>query len=504
VSEGGPRSNIPETDTTVLGVVAYKSAGISHVDGILGGVKWANGRFTYSFPTDSAFYGTSYGLGESSAGFGVLNPAQQNAVRSVFDVYASVAKLDFVEISETATQHADFRFAMSDKPQTAWAYLPDTSAEAGDVWFNTVSGSYTQPWRGEYAYLTVLHEIGHTLGLEHPHESGMPVERDSMEYTGMSYRSYVGASVTSGYVNETWGFAQSLMMDDIAAVQHMYGANYAANSGNTVYTWSPDTGEMFVNGIGQGAAGENRVFLTVWDGGGNDTYDFSNYATDLRVDLRPGQWTTTSEIQRAKLSADGSKLAVGNIANALLHNGNTRSLIEKVVGGSGHDALTGNQANNALNGGAGNDHLIGHTGKDALVGGSDDDLLDGGSGNDVLTGGRGEDIFVFASKLGAASTDRRINFDTIKDFSVPDDSIYLDNAIFRKVGMGTTSSPGQLNKNFFALGSKAADKNDYIIYNKKTGVLSYDADGSSSKAKMVEFAHLKKGLALTHLDFFVI
>lgn len=486
------------------GVVAYKSAGSSYVDGILGSVKWANGRFTYSFPTDSAFYGTSYGLGESSAGFGVLNPTQQNAVRSVFDIYASVAKLDFVEIIETATQHADFRFAMSDMPQTAWAYLPDTSAEAGDVWFNTVSRSYTQPWKGEYAYLTVLHEIGHTLGLEHPHESGMPVERDTMEYTVMSYRSYIGASVTSGYINETWGFAQSLMMDDIAAVQYLYGANYAANSGNTVYTWSPDTGEMFVNGIGYGAAGENRIFLTVWDGGGSDTYDFSNYATDLAVDLRPGQWTTTSQTQRAKLSADGSKLAVGNIANALLYNGDTRSLIEKAIGGSGHDALTGNQANNTLNGGAGNDRLIGNAGKDKLVGGLGDDFLDGGSGNDVLTGGRGRDTFVFASKLGTSSSDRKVNFDIIKDFSVPDDCIYLDNAIFKKVGKGSASNPGQLKESFFTLGSKAKDKSDYIIYNKKTGVLSYDADGSGSKCKVVEFAQVKKGLALTHLDFFVI
>jgi 16S rRNA U516 pseudouridylate synthase RsuA-like enzyme len=46
-------------------------------------------------------------------------------------------------------------------------------------------------------------------------------------------------------------------------------------------------------------------------------------------------------------------------------------------------------------------------------------------------------------------------------------------------------------------------KDDYVIYNKKTGVLSYDVDGSGSKAA-VEFAQLRKGLALTYKDFFVI
>uniref|UniRef100_UPI00195366F3 M10 family metallopeptidase C-terminal domain-containing protein n=1 Tax=Streptococcus pneumoniae TaxID=1313 RepID=UPI00195366F3 len=66
-------------------------------------------------------------------------------------------------------------------------------------------------------------------------------------------------------------------MDDIAAIQAMYGANFATHAENTVYSFSPTTGEEFINGVGQGEPGANRVFLTIWDGGGNDTYDFSNY-----------------------------------------------------------------------------------------------------------------------------------------------------------------------------------------------------------------------------------
>jgi Ca2+-binding RTX toxin-like protein len=122
---------------------------------------------------------------------------------------------------------------------------------------------------------------------------------------------------------------------------------------------------------------------------------------------------------------------------------------------------------------------------------------------DRLSGSTGGDVFVFDSKLGTARTDRKVNFDTITDFSVKYDSLWLDHAVFRKIGSGTLLSPKQLNKKFFTVGDEAKDGNDYLIYNKKTGVLSYDADGSGSK-QAIEFAQLKKGLSLTHKDLFVI
>ncbi|MBB3019580.1 VCBS repeat-containing protein [Microvirga lupini] len=149
------------------------------------------------------------------------------------------------------------------------------------------------------------------------------------------------------------------------------------------------------------------------------------------------------------------------------------------------------------------DVLKGGAGKDVFNGGLGNDKLAGGLGNDTLTGGKGRDIFVFDSKLGTSTTDRKVNFDTIKDFSVKDDSIYLDNAIFKKLGSGTEAKPKQLSKSFFTIGDKAKDKNDYVIYNNKTGVLSYDADGSG-KGKAIEIAQLSKKLAMTYKDFFVI
>jgi VCBS repeat-containing protein len=150
------------------------------------------------------------------------------------------------------------------------------------------------------------------------------------------------------------------------------------------------------------------------------------------------------------------------------------------------------------------DVLKGGSGKDTFKGGAGSDMLYGGSSNDKLWGDKGKDVFVFDTMLGTSSTDRKVNFDTIKDFSVRDDSIYLDNTIFKKLGSGTLSNPKQLSKAFFTIGDKAKDNNDYIVYNDKTGVLSYDADGSG-RGKAIEIAQLSKKLTtMTNKDFFVI
>ncbi|MDQ1902648.1 M10 family metallopeptidase [Paracoccus sp. WLY502] len=361
---------------------SYRTSGNPYVDSLLGTLKWASSDLTFSFPESASVLGASYGYGETTHNFAPLNLVQRAAARSALDNYAAVSNLTFTEISETSTAEATLRFALSDLPHTAWAYFPSKAPEGGDTWLNQSSGAYSDPVKGNYANVTFLHELGHALGLEHPHERYvMPGNRDSLEYSVMSYRSYLG-STEHAYVNERWGFVQSLMMYDIAAIQHIYGANYTTNSGNTVYAWSPKTGEMFINGHGQGAPGANRVFQTVWDGGGIDTYSFAHYTTALSIDLRPGQWTTTSRQQLAQLRYDGSETAAGNIANALLHKGNAQSLIENAVGGSMNDLIIGNGAANALYGRSGNDRLYGGAGHDRLFGGAGADQLDGGAGSD--------------------------------------------------------------------------------------------------------------------------
>jgi serralysin len=406
-------------------------SGNNDIDGILHGWKWdttASTLITWEVPFGTAEYTdsdadpvqTGYAPG-AIVGFAPLNPAQQESVGLILANVASFARLSFLLIpgppdplSNTA---ADFRYAMASTidytnngtgvhvpgrndttpPGTAegnWPELPGNYMQ-GDAWFNKTS--YNTPQPGNYAYTAgIMHETGHLLGLKHGHTPQaahgvgfptLPADHNSLEYSVMTYSSFPGAPIPGGNTIVTLenNFPQTFMQDDIAALQYMYGANFDYNNGPTTYTWSPTTGQMYIDGIANGnAPSANRVFLTVWDGGGFDEYTFSNYTTNLLVDLNPGAWTildtSPAMAQRADLGATGlpgpDYFARGNIANAQLYNGDIRSLIEKAVGGSGDDYLLGNSANNVLDGGPGSDTLDGRAGADLMYGGTGDDYYE--------------------------------------------------------------------------------------------------------------------------------
>jgi len=113
----------------------------------------------------------------------------------------------------------------------------------------------------------------------------------------------------------------------------------------------------------------NDVFRTLWDGNGNDTYDLSNYITDLIIDLSPGSYCgfdAGGNFQRTDLGiygvGAGVEMVRGHLFNAALYQGDTRSLIENASGGSGDDSISGNVADNILTGNSGDDTLTGLTG----------------------------------------------------------------------------------------------------------------------------------------------
>jgi serralysin len=365
--------------------VGYVGAtGDKEIDGLLSGYRW-NGVLTYSFPDAASDYSASYGSGEPRYGFAQVSAAQQTAVHRAM---ALVSEYTDLTVQFSGTDGADIRIAQSSSANpTAYAYYPGGNA-GGDIWFGT-SYNYRAPKLGDYSNLTHLHELGHALGLKHGHEvegpgnTALPVAHDSLEYSVMSYRSYVGETLSGGYRNETYGFPTTFMMNDIRALQEMYGADFATQSGDTVYSWSALTGEFSIDGVGQGRPGgptapasANVVFMTVWDGNGNDTYDFSNYTTGVTVNLSPGAYSITSAAQTAYLG-DGH-YARGTVFNAYLHDGDSRSYIENAIGGAGNDTLVGNAVANRLDGGAGNDTLSGGSSGDAFVFGS-------GYGLDIVT-----------------------------------------------------------------------------------------------------------------------
>jgi Ca2+-binding RTX toxin-like protein len=162
---------------------------------------------------------------------------------------------------------------------------------------------------------------------------------------------------------------------------------------------------------------------------------------------------------------------------------------DKVYGDAGENLLAGLAGNDTLWGRGGNDWLEAGAGNDKLYGDSGADVLNGGLGRDTMTGGAGADLFGFDTRPSNSS------IDTITDFSVKYDTILLSKGIFK-----VPSAKSILSSSAFWTGAKAHDSNDRIIYNKSTGALYYDADGTGSKAA-IQFAKLDKGLAMTYKDF---
>ena len=349
------------------------------IDGILSGVRWSGPTVSYGFPDSASDYPAGYG-DEPSNGFFATSVYQQDVVRYAFSLIESYTNLAFTYAGATV---ADVAFGQTSLATTAYAIFPG-DGRSGDVWFGN---DFRNPRVGDYAFLTHLHEIGHALGLKHPHEANgsmttlLPAYSDWLGATVMSYRDHPGGALS--YTLPQFHYPTTFMPLDILALQTMYGADYTTHSGGTVYSWSPTTGQQFVNGVGQampgsgsGFAGDgaaNFIFMTVWDGGGIDTYDFSNYgltaSQQLTINLEPGSV---------------NQLGNGTVTNSYLFNGDVRSLIENAVGSVNRDYMTGNQANNRLEGRDGDDYIDGGYGNDAILGGAGNDQLYAGFGADLI------------------------------------------------------------------------------------------------------------------------
>jgi len=276
--------------------------------------------------------------------------------------------------------------------------LPTTADMVGD--FNKTISYFTTASNqaGGLSYLTFVHELGHAIGLLHPHadepgDSSFPGVGDDSSSTGsfgLNQGIFTVMTYNDGYADvgrspsENFGWQTGPSAIDIAAVQFIYGANTTTGAGNTTYTMPT------LNQAGTG-------WTTIWDTGGTDTISAQGSQSDAIINLREAT-LRNEEGGGGFVSRNGGVLGGFTIANG--------AVIENAIGGNGNDILVGNSANNNLNGGAGWDtidfsHLTAGVTVNLQAGTATGDGTDtlasienviGGNGDDILTAINGRDI----------------------------------------------------------------------------------------------------------------